>query len=227
MSHQTIAHLAHRFGLDLTQRSPIEIQNIGRDGFAQVLGELGFTSGAEIGVERGLYSEVLCRSIPGLRLLCVDAWQAYRGYRDHVDQAKLEAFYEETRDRLAPFAGATIARAFSLDAVRTVPDGSLDFVYIDGNHSLQHCINDLAEWSKKVRPGGIIAGHDFVRYKLPNQIQVVQAVTAWTDANEIQPWFVLGRQAKVPGEIRDTARSFLWVHEPRPLTPRGRRPVKQ
>lgn len=218
------AYIVQKFGLD-TRKSPVEIPNIGRDGFAALLNDMGCVRGVEIGVEQGLYSDVLCRAIPGLDLYCVDPYKAYGGYRDHVSQPKLDRFFEVAQARLATYH-VTFIRNFSMAAVHDFDDASMDFVYIDGNHSIQHCINDIAEWSKKVKPGGIIAGHDYARYRLPNQIQVVQAVNAWTDANEIAPWFLLGRQAKVEGEIRDNARSWFWVHDPPPPL-RKQRIIKQ
>jgi SAM-dependent methyltransferase len=221
-----LTYIATKYGLNLHARSPIEIPNVGRNDLARLFHELAFQRGVEIGVEQGLFSQVLCQQNPGVQLFCVDPYKAYRGYRDHVNQQKLDGFYAAAQERLAPYR-ATFVRKFSLVALEDFADGSLDFVYIDGNHDFQHCTNDIAEWSKKVRPGGIIAGHDYVRYRLPNQIQVVQAVNGWTDANEIAPWFLLGTQAKVEGEIRDTARSFFWVHDPKPMVPRGKKAIKQ
>lgn len=205
-----------------TPKRPVEIPNTNRETLARLFYLLGFQSGAEVGVERGHYSEVLCQQNPGVRLLCVDAWQAYRGYRDHVRQAKLDRFYAETAARLAPYK-ATLVRQFSTEAAKDVPDGSLDFVYIDGNHNIENVIADLAAWSPKVRPGGIVAGHDFLPHRWPNQMHVVQALHAWTDAYDIRPWFVLGRKEKRPGELRDDGRSWFYVHEPRPVLAHGRR----
>jgi hypothetical protein len=205
---------------------PIEIPNANRETLARLFYLLGYTSGAEIGVERAHYSEVLCQQNPGVRLLCVDAWKAYRGYRDHVRQDKLDRFYEEAGERLKPYPGAQRVRAFSVEAAKSVPDASLDFVYIDGNHNFENCTADLAAWSAKVRPGGIVAGHDYALHRWPNQIHVVQAVKGWTDAYQIKPWFVLGSTEKREGELRDDARSFFWVHEPRPVVAHGR-PVRQ
>lgn len=219
-----LIYVATKYGLTLSERSPIEIPNTDRAQLARLFYLLGFTKGVEVGVEQGLYSETLCRENPLLQLSCVDAWQAYRGYRDHVDQAKLDRFFAAARERLAPYR-ATVIRKFSLDAVSDFKDGELDFVYLDGNHRFECVVADIAAWSRKVRRGGIIAGHDFVKYKLPNLIHVVQAVKAYTDSYEIHPWFVLGSQAKVPGEARDTARSWFWVHDPQPIRPRRR--IKQ
>lgn len=41
-----------------------------------------------------------------------------------------------------------------MDAVGEIEDGSLDFVFIDGNHSFEAVREDLMHWSRKVRPGG-------------------------------------------------------------------------
>lgn len=230
----TLTYLSTKYDVRLKEsngtpvRSPIAIPNAGRDQMARLFYLLEFRRGVEVGVERGAFSEVLLRENPLLRLSCVDAWQAYKGYRDHVSQSKLDRFYVETGERLAPFGGrATLIRQFSVEAAEGFADGSLDFVYLDAAHDLRSVITDIAVWSKKVRPGGILAGHDYAKHRWPNQMHVVQAVQAWTDAYEIQPWFLWGRHEEIPGEIRDSARSWMWVHEPRPIPARMGRPVQQ
>lgn len=229
-----LTYIGVRFDLDKeidaaregTQKCPIEIPHANRETLARLLYLLEARRGVEVGVERGAYSEVLCREIPGVQLFCVDAWKAYRGYRCHVDQQKLDRFYIETQERLKPYKGVTLVRQFSTEAAKDFQDGSLDFVYLDGNHGFPHVVTDLAAWSPKVRPGGIIAGHDYALHAWPNQIHVVQAVKGWTSAYDIRPWFVLGRTEKRDGELRDDARSWFWVNEPRPVPKEGRR-IKQ
>lgn len=222
-----VTWLATKYNLSLHGRLPIEIPNAGRTDLARWCHVFGYQTGAEIGVERGLYSEELCQHNPGVRLYCIDSWKAYHGYRDHVSQEKLDGFYEETQTRLLPYPRAVIFRDFSAIAADRFQDGELDFVYLDGNHALEYVIADLAAWTPKVRAGGMIAGHDFVKYKLPNQIQVVPAVRAWTEAKEIEPWFLVGLQTKDGSQVRDTARSWCWF-QPQPLPSRAsERPIKQ
>lgn len=223
-----LTYIATKFDLDLhARRLPIEIPNTNRDTLARLFYLLEYGKGVEVGVERGLFSEVLSQHNPGVRLFCVDAWQPYRGYRDHVDASKLERFYEETAERVKPYPHTRIVRSFSVTAAAQFNDGELDFVYLDGNHNFQNVVADLAAWTPKVRDGGIVAGHDYVLHRWPNQIHVVQAIRGWTDAYEIAPWFVLGSQAKNDGLLRDDARSWFWVHQPRPVLKRGERPIKQ
>jgi len=207
----TLDYITSKYKLDIKGKSPIEIPGIGRNDMAVLFKELGFTQGVELGVEKGLFSEVLCKANPKAKLYMVDAWKHYRDYRDHVDGKKLEMFYESARERVRHY-DTEIIREYSADAVEYFKDGQLDFVYVDANHSLPHLIQDLNVWTPKVRKGGIIAGHD---YKRTNNIQngVVQGIAAWTDVYRIHPWFLLGRKHAPEGEFRDKTRSYMWVKD--------------
>lgn len=181
---------------------PRDLVNSSRTDLAREWAERGYRVGAEIGVERGLFSEVLLNTIPGLQLYCVDAWKAYRGYRDHVSQEKMDGFYLEAQAKLAP-RGATLIRKFSMDAVRDFAPGQLDFVYIDGNHGFDWVMQDVIEWSRRVRSGGMVAGHDYIR-RLREPVHVIQATHAYTDAHGITEWWTVGGQNK-------ETRSFFWI----------------
>lgn len=213
----TLDHVLAFFQIDPTgiatkaRRMPIEIPNCGREDLARLFGSLGCKTGAEIGVETGNFSEVICRANPAGRLICVDPWTPYRGYRDHVGAEKLEGFYETTKARLAPY-NVTFCREFSLDAAQLVPNGSLDYVFLDANHDFQHIAEDMCAWIPKVDVGGIIAGHDFVKRSNPaDNVHVVEVVTAYVQAFQIYPFFVLGSKDIKPGEVRDRPRSWFWV----------------
>lgn len=208
---KTLSYIADKYGLDLMARSPIEIPNVGRDDLASLFAELGFTRGAEIGVEQGVYTEVLCKANPQARIYAIDAWTAYQGYRDYVSQEKLNGFYEAAKGRLASY-NCELVRKFSMEALGDFPDKSLDFVYIDSNHELSFVINDLVGWAPKVRHGGIISGHDYRQSKrFDTRNHVVFAVNAYTASYRVRPWFILGRRDRMPGEVRDEARSWMWV----------------
>lgn len=205
-------YILEKYGLEMGRRMPVEIPNVGRDDLARLFAELKFKVGAEVGVEEGLYTKVLCEANPQAKIYGVDPWRSYRGYREHVSQEKLEGFYEATRMRLVPCENYELIRKFSMEAVADFEDESLDFVYIDGNHALPFIINDLIEWSKKVRSGGIVSGHDYRKNKrFLTQNHVVYAVNCYTQSYRIRPWFLLGQKAMVPGEVRDKNRSWMWA----------------
>lgn len=187
----TLTRLLAWWMIDPNQPSPIELPYIDRSNLATLFAELEFKRGAEIGVEEGLYSEELCRRNPGLELCCVDAWTMYPGYRENFGKARIDAYYRTAVKRLANY-NCCIVRDFSMDAVKQVELASLDFVYIDANHEYRAVVDDIAEWGARVRPGGIVAGHDYFRHD-PDRptLHVIEAVTGYASAYKIAPWFVL------------------------------------
>jgi len=145
-------------------------------------GELGYTRGAEIGVSEGYFSEAMFESIPNLELYCIDAWRPYAGNRWGGSLERHANHYEKAKARLSKY-NAHLISAMSHDAVRDFLPESLDFVYIDGNHAFDYVMQDLIEWSRKVKKGGIVSGDDYYHFKGAG---VVEAVDAYTKAHGIK-----------------------------------------
>jgi hypothetical protein len=131
-----------------------------RDDLPQFFVDKGYKVGAEIGVYKGEFTEKFCKA--GLKMYAIDPWMAFdsQGRTQRV-QERQNFLYEHTKRFLAPYPNCVVLRATSEDALYLVKDGSLDFVYIDGDHTFKHVAHDIEEWSKKVRKGGIVAGHDY------------------------------------------------------------------
>jgi SAM-dependent methyltransferase len=55
-------------------------------------------------------------------------------------------------------------RLESVQASTRHEDASLDFVFIDACHTYEAVVADIAAWRLKVKPGGILAGHDIHTY---------------------------------------------------------------
>lgn len=148
----------------------------------QLMAELGFNQGAEIGVRWGDFSERFLQCNPNLHMLCVDPWEPYERH----SARRQEKYYKIAADRLSKY-NATIVRKRSMDAVQDVPDCSLDFVYIDGNHEYDWAAPDVIFWSQKVRSGGIVMAHDFY---FPHN-GVSWAILGYIQAHNIRPWYAL------------------------------------
>jgi hypothetical protein len=58
----------------------------------------------------------------------------------------------------------------SVEAAAQIPPASLDFAYLDGRHDYESVKEDLEAWYDKVRPGGILAGHDYLDGVLPEGV---------------------------------------------------------
>jgi len=206
----TIEYIGKRFNVDVN-KSPVRLSQVNRTILAQVFKELGFKKGAEIGVAEGHYSKVLFENIPGLKLYAVDAWVSYPGYTELQNP---EEVFTEAQKLLAPY-DCEFVRKFSMDAVLDIPNSSLDFVFIDGGHDFKNVASDICEWSKKVRPGGIVFGHDYKFHKAyiekregrsPKQryaVEVKLVVDAYRDARGINPWFEIYSEIKDPTFGRD------------------------
>jgi hypothetical protein len=147
--------------------------------------------GAEIGVKLGKYSDELLSNWDGEELVSVDPWLSADpdDYvdRSNVSQDEFDRFYEETKKRLGRFGSrSTIWRMTSVEAAAKVPDHSFDFVYIDARHDYESVKEDLEAWCAKVRPGGILAGHDYVDGDLPQgEFYVKSAVDEFFAEREI------------------------------------------
>lgn len=175
----------------------VVLTDCSRDDLPEFFVNMGYFIGAEVGVYKGAYTEKFCKA--GLKMFAIDPWKAYQGSgRTQAEQDRQDFLYGHTQRTLAPYKNCTIIRADSVDGAQQFADESLDFVYLDGDHSFAHIAADLVAWTKKVRRGGIVAGHDYF-YFGPHRrniiCQVGPVVDAYVQAFEIEKLFVIeGRQ---------------------------------
>ena len=198
----TLDYVVSKFGLTIHPKHPTEIRQVNRTIMAQTLKELDFKVGVEVGVAQGWHAEILCRENPQLKLYAVDVWKRYSGYGEYTD--RITRYYQEAKKRLAPY-NCKLIKKFSADAAKKFKDGSLDFVYIDGAHDFKNVAIDLCEWSKKVRVGGIVYGHDYQRWRRGRSVvDVKDVIQAFVYAHKIRPLFVIAngiRDPKFGGDV--------------------------
>jgi predicted O-methyltransferase YrrM len=120
----------------------------------------GWETGAELGLWRGKTTAHLLSKCPTLRLVGVDLWAplgdggVYEDW-DHVGHER------GCREACAPFGDRlTIIKDWTAKAADKVPDASLDFVFIDADHTEKGAREDIAAWLPKVKATGWILGHD-------------------------------------------------------------------
>lgn len=197
--------------------SPFEIPNCSRDDLPLFFKEMGYKVGAEIGVYKGWFAERFCKE--GLKMYAIDCWAPYPGFdrMSHNRMDRQEVIYQKAKKRLSRYSDVTLIRKKSMDALDDIEDESLDFVYIDGNHKLRYVTEDICEWSKKVRKGGIVAGHDYIhpsrlskRSRAWEKAHVMFAVDAYVKSFRIKNWYVLGEMQPKEGDKRDRCRSWMW-----------------
>jgi predicted O-methyltransferase YrrM len=197
------------------EQMPLQIPNTNRVDLAKLFNELGYRKGAEIGTLGGQNARTLKTYIPDLELYCVDPWEIYEGMQYFTDPQQMVDEYDLAKRRLAPFGNIHFVQKLSMDSVRDFDDNSLDFVFVDANHELPYVTEDIFYWSKKVRPGGIVSGHDYIKTgsskfdghgkNTPWHCDVKAAVHAYTDSYNVKPFFVIDDCTP------KRAGSFLWV----------------
>ena len=128
--------------------------------------EFGWTAGAEIGLQRGWTMMHLLETCPDLSMIGVDQWiempdtgePGWQSY-DHLD---LDYWAEVVKLRAGIFGDrARILHMASLEAAELVEDASLDFCFIDADHTYRGCLADIRAWAPKVKPSGYVCGHDW------------------------------------------------------------------
>ncbi|OGM55881.1 hypothetical protein A3F62_01505 [Candidatus Woesebacteria bacterium RIFCSPHIGHO2_12_FULL_44_11] len=193
--------------------NPFWIPDCTRDDLPEFFKALGFTAGAEIGVWKGEFTKKFCEV--GLKMYAIDPWLVYRdfdsGSFSSRSQARQDSLYEAAKRRLAPYPACGVIRKASVDAISDIPNRSLDFVYIDGNHRFGYIAMDLMKWTDKVRKGGVIAGHDYFSRSGDTQIRGVgPIVDAFAKSYDFTNWYVLGSKTPGPNEKTDDALSFVF-----------------
>jgi hypothetical protein len=127
----------------------------------------GYRRGAELGVSHGRFTSFLCSVMHDMHMTSVDLWAAQpenkglgaETYETWPHEAKYHGFCAHVEKN---FPGRVrVIRANTRDAAALVEDGSLDFVFIDADHSYEGASADIRLWAPKVRSGGLISGHDY------------------------------------------------------------------
>lgn len=185
--------------------TPYEIEDCSRDTLPQFLAGSGYKRGAEIGVYKAEFSEKFAEA--GLQHYAVDPWMAFPGQgRTQQVQERQDFLYSHAQRVLAPYTNCTIIRKTSMDALADFKDNSLDYVYLDGDHSFRYAAEDIVEWSKKVRHGGIVAGHDYwdTPHVMSNVMcQVKAVVDAYTKVFQIENFYIYGKMYPLDEQKKD------------------------
>jgi predicted O-methyltransferase YrrM len=114
----------------------------------------------EVGVAGGHFTKQILATWPTCsRLYAVDCWGPFEG--NHVSDSEQEQRFLQVTKDLARHENVTIVRQYSQAAAANMPDESVDFIYIDADHSYAAVLIDLQSWFPKLKRRAIMAGHDY------------------------------------------------------------------
>ena len=135
-----------------------------------ILKNVPHSIGCEIGVHTGDTSIVLLEGLPTIKKYhAIDPWESYikydgKKYRKpgHKYIKSWSKALRHFKSRIKKFGKKIIVHQMtSVEASKKIEDESLDWVFIDANHDYEYIKENLEIWSKKVKSGGIISGHDY------------------------------------------------------------------
>lgn len=119
---------------------------------SRIIKDNKFKIGAELGVEEGVTTCHLLHENKDLHIIAVDNFVTERS-KELFDRGGVPKFIKSGR--------ATHYKMSTAEAAKHVEDGSLDFVFIDADHSYEGVKADIKIWDPKVKEGGYVIGHDY------------------------------------------------------------------
>ena len=125
------------------------------------IGDVSEMTMVEIGCYAGESTAIWCKNFK--KVYAIDPWLDGKGYdpNDVASRVMSNAIEEQFDNRLAKFENFDKIKNFSYEVADQFEDESLDFVYIDGEHTYEGVQKDIEMYLPKVKKGGFIGGHDY------------------------------------------------------------------
>ncbi|UTW60652.1 class I SAM-dependent methyltransferase [bacterium SCSIO 12741] len=126
--------------------------------------------GAEIGTWKGAFADRMLTIVEPSKLFLIDPYQYIESYENAWygkpigSQSNMDEIYDFVAARFAgPITKGQVEmlRMTSDKALEKFENESLDWVYIDGDHSYEFVKRDLDHFYAKVKVGGWITGDDY------------------------------------------------------------------
>jgi predicted O-methyltransferase YrrM len=125
------------------------------------------TKGAALAVEFGSWCGRSSMALSAAKLLvCVDTWAGSPEHADIVATVNpWETWHDTMRDgvragAVRPIRG-NLRHAWVSDGLLSQFNDRADLVFVDANHDFTNVLADISLAYRLVRPGGIVAGHDY------------------------------------------------------------------
>jgi hypothetical protein len=158
--------------------------------FSKVINDNQYTRVAEVGIGYGTHAKYVLKTTNVDMLYLIDPMQYYPNdafvedimtRTPIVPENQFNEMYDLICEELKPWSVRyTWFRVPSLSITNDqIPEGYLDCVFVDGDHSYEAVKKDLAFWWAKIRVGGQMLGDD---YWIPD---VARAVHEFATENKV------------------------------------------
>jgi len=136
--------------------------------WSSLINRMGYTRCAEVGVWKGEFAENILRNCPSIQeYIMIDSWRHLPGWNKpfNISDDEFKNVFQTAVDSTS-FASdrRRILRGTTLEMQKEIEPGCLDFIYIDGDHSLRGIVIDALVMWEKLKEGGMLAGDDFTSH---------------------------------------------------------------
>jgi len=168
---------------------------------AQQIEAKGWTHGAELGVYKGMTLIYQLARFKELHMLAVDTWTPHvqeadvpspEGFRSY-EEDDLDAYLQTIQRRIAELDAVDrceIMRMTTDRAADFVAPQSIDFVFIDADHTYEGVKNDILRWAPKIREGGMLLGHDANNPPFPGVNKALDELLPGWEAGHDHTWMI-------------------------------------
>jgi predicted O-methyltransferase YrrM len=118
----------------------------------------------EIGSWKGRSTVALCEALmhcPGASIWAVDTFLGDEGVVRAAGPFDPDVIRDEFRRNTAAYGHLKVLMMESVKASSAFEDGSVDWVFIDADHSYNAVVADILAWAPKLKTDGLLSGHDY------------------------------------------------------------------
>jgi beta-1,4-mannosyl-glycoprotein beta-1,4-N-acetylglucosaminyltransferase len=109
-----------------------------------------------------------------LRVLAVDTFGGTPGdpFHESVKWENIRQIFDTNIRLMGLENHVDTLQGMTVEMAKSVPDGSVDLVFVDADHSYEAVRDDIAAWRPKLTPKGEMCGHDYVEHcGVPRAVQ--------------------------------------------------------
>ena len=158
-------------------------RRLGREDFLKILPKN--STGVELGVFKGEFSKYILKIVKPKKLYLIDMWWQkfgifYPDWGDFTNYGKLktkEAYKEMTKNIRDFKEKCEILIGDDKELLLQFADEYFDWIYLDSSHYYEDTIVELDIIRKKIKPYGLITGHDWYSSPDHDHYGVCKAVT--------------------------------------------------